>query len=282
LKKVVKIITSMLVMSLLMVGTLVPAASAAKPTESKITLDGVEYTLPDLLKEAGDSNSSQASAATTAITLTDDQPLTLTLYQAMPFAAIKVNDSNMRYLITSSGTPLKTVLRPVNAVYQGFIGFDSVDVRPFNMIQTHFIPGLDYELFVLPETYPATVTVSMSTSGSNASWVYSKINTSFTEKNILMGGQTETFGMAFETPGTYKITVTTGIAKLTATFSDSRNILQNQVKPDLANGETYSSVYTFQKTITDTDYAQDYYGLTLYSQDSPSTGATYTVSVEKL
>lgn len=266
----------MLVMSLLMVGMLVPAVSAAKPAESKITVDGVEYTLPDLLKESGDSNSSQEGAANTAITLTDDQPLTLTLYQAMPFATIKVNDSNMRYLITSSGTPLKTILRPVNAVYQGFIGFDSVDDRPFNMIQTHFIPGLDYELLVLPETYPATVTVSMSTSGSNASWVYSKINTSFTEKNILMGGQTETYGLAFQAPGTYLFTVTSPI-QLQLNYIDAFNSNNNKLGRTVYAGVPFS----FYTDIQTTGYAQNNYGIYLSNNASPNTGGAYTITVQK-
>ncbi len=219
------------------------------------------------------------------VPVTDDVPATTTILpgEGLAMFTINANDPDMRYISVASSVEIRTWLIPTNAIYQQFIEFDSVDPRIFSMIGWHFIPGIEYQLFVFPKTIPTTptsVTVSMSKSGGGFNWVYNQNGQSFEEKNILTGGNTEVYGFAFQTAGRYRFTVTTGISKLYATFSDGRNPGQGEVKP--SDGVSFSSQYVFEKTIAVTGSAQNDYALTLYSMDTPGSGAPYTIAVQRI
>ena len=277
MKKIFKLITSVLLIGILMAGTVVPAF-AAQPKESTIELDGKTYTISELLKKYGNTTTKNTpdNATVSASNLADGKPVTQTL-NGIGIFPINVSDANMKYLSVSSGTPVRTILKPTNTSMQSSINFDSVDPRPMSMISWHFIPGLDYTLFVIPQSYPATVTVSLSTSGgTSASWVYDASTPSFIEKNILSGGQTETYGIAFQTPGTYLYTIKS-VVQLQLNYIDSFDSNNNKL------GRTiYPNVpFSFSTTIINTGYAQNDYGVYLYNPGSPNAGGAYSVTVTK-
>lgn len=153
-------------------------------------------------------------------------------------------------ILLSVLAPVKTKLVPVITAYQPFISWDSVAPRICSMIAWHFIPGVEYQLYVYPGTDPATVTINMSTSGSNGNWVYNQDSTSFTEKNIISGGQTEVYNFAnqIQPYGIYKITISTNITNLGVTFSDAEGISPNQSEVKTINNSGTFTNKTFYFT----------------------------------
>lgn len=216
--------------------------------------------------------------------VTDDNSVSTTIPAGVGLARFTITgiDPDMRYISVASDAEISTMLVPTNAIFEPFVKFNSLDPRVFSMIAWHLMPGIEYELRVFPKTTPASVTVSMSKRGSGLNWVYAKNidGRPFEEKNILFGGTGEVYGFAFQTPGRYRFTVKTSISKLYATFGDSRNSSQTETKP--AAGEPFSSQYVFEKTITVTGEVQNYYALHLISQDTPDSGAPYSIEVQRI
>lgn len=214
--------------------------------------------------------------------VTDDNTVTTTVPAGEGLARFKISgiDPDLRYISVASNVEISTMLVPTNAIFERYVKFSSLDPRMFSMIAWHLMPGSEYELRVFPKTTPASVTVSMSKSGGGLNWVNNKGGQPFEEKNILFGGTREVYGFAFQTPGRYRFTVKTSISKLHATFGNSRNSSQTETKP--AAGAPFSSQYVFEKIITVTGEVQSYYALHLISQDTPDSGAPYSIEVQRI
>lgn len=228
------------------------------------------------------SNSRTNLKATTTVTtsntvLTDGSSCTQTISSGnIGIFTINVSDYDLRNLTIASNIPVRSYILPENSGLQNFIQFQSGDYRMFNMIQWHFMPGTTYDLLVIPQS-TAQVTVSMSkTSGGGASWVNMGNFYSISEQNMLMGGQTEVYGIAFQTPGKYRITVKT-VTNLTATFCDS--LTPSQARPVVLSNNTY----VFDNlTIYATGQVQNDYAIMLSSNDPVNSGGAYTVTIEKI
>ncbi len=176
-------------------------------------------------------------------------------------------------LFVASSVPVKTIIMPDSTGLQNFISFTSGEYRMFNAIGWRFIPGAQYRVFVIPQS-TAEVTVSMSKSSSVLTWV-TMGNSEITEKNMLMGGLTDQYGIAFKSSGTYRITVST-VSKLTAVFSDAITPSQSKVV-QLSNNS-----YVFDNLkINATGEVQNNYGIILTGND-PVNGGAYTVKIERL
>ncbi|HHY29001.1 MAG TPA: hypothetical protein GX523_20085 [Desulfitobacterium dehalogenans] len=222
--------------------------------------------------------------------ITDNNPVTVDIYGGAAAFSITVSDYNVRDIyVFSSTTPVRTELKPVSSSYQLFSGFDSLAPRMGSMIGWHFLPGVEYELLVVPETSPATVTISMSQGDSTSiNWLYNQTGATFTEKNMLMGGQTEVYGLANQSQGYYDITVTSNIKNFGVSFSDNDGqspyngkavIMNNNFTDEYWIGDTY----TFKNVkLYPTGTSQTTYGITLSNPNGPHAGATYTITVQKV
>ncbi len=228
------------------------------------------------------SENKEVGIQAVGLPVTDDNPVTTTILPSEGLAMFEITgiDPDMRYISVTSDVELSIRLLPKDNFWVPVIKFDSLDPRVSVMMAWHFLPGVQYELFVFPKTTPASVIVSMSKNGSGYNVVYNKNGQPFEEKNSLSGGNGEVYGFAFQTRGRYRFTVDTSISKLFTTFGDSRNTSQSETQP--SDGRSFRSQYVFEKTIEVTGNAQNYYMLNLISQDTPGSGAPYKVSVQRI
>jgi hypothetical protein len=188
---------------------------------------------------------------------------------------LTVSDRDLRHIVVSSSAKVKTVIQPADGGLANFIGVDSGKYRFFNMIDMHFIPGVQYLVLVEPET-TADVTVSMSKTSSPFTWVNFDNQYSLTEKNMLMSGETEFYGLAFQTAGLYKITISTA-SKLNMQFIDNDGDPQNFYGPVYSDAPR---IFSFDVKAPTGD-AQNTYGLYLNNTDAAGQGGAYTVTIER-
>ncbi|WP_175438283.1 hypothetical protein [Fusibacter sp. 3D3] len=165
---------------------------------------------------------------------------------------------------------------PVNSALD--IKFDSGEFRRNNSIGWHFMPYVKYRLLVTPEN-PSTavaVTVSMS-KGNTLSWVRS--GSAVGEKNMLYGGQMETYGLAFETGGMYSVTISS-TRPVSAMYIDSLNSGNSKVEMLNSPYNNMNSCTFYVNVIATDDHSR--YGVALSSNDTQGSGGVYTVAIQKL
>ncbi len=219
----------------------------------------------------------ETMAAASNYQLVDGGSCTQTIpAQSLGIFTVTVNDRDTRHIVVSGSAEVKTTIIPNSSSgLSNFISFDSGDYRYVNMIDWHFIPGVQYTVLVQPRT-TADVTVSMSKTTSSFTWVNCNSAFPITEKNILMSGENEFYGFAFKEKGLYKITISTA-SKLDMQFVDS------DAQPEHFYGTVYSGsprIISFDVE-KDTQGAQNIYGLSLTNIDAPGQGGVYTITVER-
>lgn len=240
-----------------------------------ILIDGNNYTLEELLEKYNSKDSTQSTiasnemvAAASTSTLIDNQSISETITGGKTYN-INVSDFNQRRIMIGSTGPIKVLLMCPSL--SNLINYDSGYFRIGCKVSSNFIPGMDYQLLVVPQNGETAVNVTM-TPTTDSSWV---THDSYTieEKNLLMGGQFAIYDVAFKNTGTYKITVSTNISMLVASVQtvDGYN---NSV---LLQG----SQYEFTISAKPTDDIQDY-KIILSSHEAAGSGGAYTVKIEKI
>lgn len=184
--------------------------------------------------------------------------------------SVTVSDSDLRNLTVDSDAAVKISILPDYPVYQNYASFNSGEYRMFNTIGWHFIPMIEYKIFVEPET-TADVTISMSRATSALSWI-NVGNGTINEKNLLQSGQVEQYGLTFKTSGTYRITVHAA-GKLFATYGDGIDSSNSKAVP--LDKETYVFDNLEIKST-------GIYMIVLANGDPQNSGSTYTVTIEKI
>jgi hypothetical protein len=234
-----------------------------------ITLDGINYPLEKLKDTAKSSSSSNTMLASTSIsTLVDNQTISETISGGKIYN-INVSDFNQRRIMIGSTGPVKVLLTAPSL--SNLVSYDSGYFRIGCKVSTNFIPGMDYQLLVVPQNGETSVNVNM-TSTTDSSWV---THDSYTieEKNLLMGGQFQIFDVAFKNTGTYKITVSTNISKLVA----SVQTLDGYNNSALLQASEYSFIINARPTYNIQDYK-----IILSSLQEANSGGAYTVRIEKI
>lgn len=272
-----KLLSSLIALSIIAASSLALGTNVqAKSVENTTRINAV----------SASANTKAATTATTT-TLTDGSSLALTASNGSPaIFNINTSDGDLRNITIFSDVPVKSYIRPQSTAYQSFINFYSGDYRMLNMMQWHFMPGLTYDLVVVPQSAgQVQVTAQMSKSTSGISWVNigsnTLLNDSVVEKNILTGGQTEQFGIAIKAPGTYKINVQSASNSCTASIINSLNQKESIIRPIGNNSDVYTTI-TVPTAPAPTDTTQNNYVVALTSNDAVGTGAPYTVKITRI
>lgn len=223
-----------------------------------------------------------ATQSSSSMSLVDGTPSTQIISGgSVGIFPINESDAGLKNIMISSNVPVRSLIVPDNSALSSFIGFSSGDSRMFNSISWHFIPGIQYNLLVIPDS-TASVTVNMSAGSPGLTWLnigsQAGIGYTLTEKNELFGGQTEQYGIAIQSPGTYRINVQSASNSCSATIVNALNQSQSVVKTIGNNGSAYA---TFTVP-TATGQAENDYAVILTSNDSPNSGAPYTITITKV
>ncbi|MBZ9633204.1 hypothetical protein [Clostridium sp. FP1] len=256
---------------------------SSKTTETKIALDGIKYRTPELTNKFSTEDKSKTLASKTreSTTLVDGQ----TDYKSVgkgytALYIITVPDESVRFFNITGSCPVKSSL--IASGREQFISYDSGASRNSNIISTVLLPGMTYILKITPQE-ATTIAVSMSVGGNNESWVNcgndsNTYNTTWTEKNMLLGQNTDGYGIEFQKPGTYSISVTNSISSLSLTLVGT-----NYTNP-IINLPIPPMVYTFPTNITVTaaEAGQLNYRLLLKSNGVAHNGSAYTVTITKV
>lgn len=229
--------------------------------------------------------------AATDFPITDDNPVTVQIPQGMgaaPFS-INVKDSGGRLIYVSASNP--TTGAPINVrttlntnALPNLVSFDSVSQRVVSMIAWHFQPLTNYTLLVMPETTPANVTITMSKSENSMSWIYNAAGSTFEEKNTILPGQLEYYGLANGSQGYYNITVTSDIAQLGIGFGDSDGLSPDGSEAQILNLGTTGRTYTFlnKKLYSDSPNNGNKYSFYVSCPSYDANGGGYTIKVQKV
>lgn len=214
----------------------------------------------------------ESMAAASNYQLVDGGSCTQTIQgQNIGIFTLNVSDRDLRQIVVSSSAKVKTYILPADSGLGNFIRFDSGQYRLFNMIAWHFMPGIQYNVLVIPET-TADVTVSMSKTTSSFSWI--NVVNALNEQNILMSGESESYGMAIQGSGIYRMTIST-VSKLDAYFANGSSTTRY-----IVDSRTPCTIDFFVDKPTED--LQSKFVLSLYNTDSPNQGGAYTVTIQKL
>lgn len=219
MKKLSKVITSMLMVSLLMLGGLAPAVTAetAVPAETALSaedfvidLTETEAALSDLgIEPVGDEMLSEIltkfenlkdsgdSAALESLRLVEDVPniqaTTSNVYStedatylSQAMFSFTAGDLNVKNIAVTSAYPIRVRIFGLDDAISDFTYFDSNGPRIGCMIARHFVPGYEY-LIVVDSTGAQDNISAFMTGANNGSWVTFNNDgaTSVTQQNIL-------------------------------------------------------------------------------------------------
>ncbi|MGC7869999.1 hypothetical protein ACPUYX_00555 [Desulfosporosinus sp. SYSU MS00001] len=219
--------------------------------------------------------------AASAPELKDGQPISTVMNSNVTVFSITVPDLNKRFISVDSDYPVRTELVTANSFYSNMIHFDSGAYRMNSRIARYLIPNTEYLLYVYSkQTSGAKITINMSTSGLDSNWIYKDGTNSLVEKNELLSGQTEFYGLANQTAGRYLITVTTNIPNLRMIDESTTRVINN----------SFSEFKSLNATWSDQPGTGGIYGpsQTTYGIwfQNPSTnpagqGGTYSITITK-
>lgn len=227
--------------------------------------------IPNLKTHTILKTSSKINVADSNVSLSDGQTISETITGAKVYN-IKTSDFDQREIFVGSTAPIKTILI-TPSLSSNIIQYDSGYYRIGSKISTHFIPGMDYVLEVIPQDSSSQIGISVSMNkASNTSWINYGSYT-INESNILFGGQADTYDVEFPSDGDYKITVTTGLSTLNAQVYSSFGYNSSQI----VNNKSQFIIQA-KATGAQNDYS---IGVSNISQDT-SSGGGYTITIEKL
>lgn len=181
---------------------------------------------------------------------------------------INVSDLNQRNIFIGSTGPIKVIIYSqtfsTNIVY-----YDSGYPRIGNKVTWNFVPGVDYQLLVIPQNGATAININM-VPAFDSSWITFD-NYTIQEKNIIFNNQYQIYDVNFNYPGTYKVTVSTGINNLVATVQTVNGFRETV----LIRGQ-HSFTFYGQPTGNIQDHK-----IILVNTD-PSAGGAYTLTIDRV
>jgi hypothetical protein len=265
---------------------------SSKFDDYKINLGDKTYSISELKEmnysAADDSklikNSLTATTTSNTSSLNDGTPISGTFTGVQTFN-INVQDFDARQIMQLASVPVKITLT-ANGLSQ--VGtFDSgMEMTP-SYIGWNFVPGLNYTLTVYPLAGIGTysLTLMMNKNSSYRSWVYVPnikdiTGNNIVEKKMIMGQDTDEYGLKFKEGGTYKVRI------------EASGYIDVNVYGTESNGQNYSS---FQRTTSSSiieftinpKAVQSNESFTHYiklndTNDKLGSGCSYTISIVKI